>query len=77
MKVVGKISLLLLTALGMLPLAAEEFSRESTTFLSARPAGGADSVRRTWNAPQPGNREKQLPFSELRGVTFCGMVRST
>ena len=31
MKVIGKLSLLLLTALGMLPLAAEEFSRESMT----------------------------------------------
>ena len=56
MRLSEKISLLLLTVLGAFSLAAEEFSKESMDFLSARPAGaqeetfeltaaGADAIR--------------------------------
>ncbi len=59
-RVSGKISLLLLTLLGILPLAAEDsedFSKESMTFLSARPAGVQEQSAQAVRNALDGNPE--------------------
>ena len=77
MKVIGKLSLLLLTALGMLPLAAEEFSRESMTFLSARPAGVQEGTAQAVRDALNGNLEalKKVRTGMLQDATPPAGVR--
>ncbi len=64
----GKISLFLLTALGAFLLAAEEFSRESMDFLSARPAGVQEQTAQAVSDALNGN------FEDLKKVR-AGMLQ--
>lgn len=77
MRTSKKISLLLLTVLGAFLLAADEFSKESMAFLSARPAGVQEQTAQAIRDALNGNFEalKKVRAGMLQDATPPAVVR--